>query len=257
MVTVSESNVDPLPSNNSATVATKLTNFTNGVPTAISINFTDVVNRGIYHSIPALVGRVSETNAPDNAGLAVFVTVQRQSDGKYYNGNGFIKQPTQLPATLVNGVFTLPQGSLPENLPGSPRLQDDTYILTALGTDRVGTQGIARVTLIIDHTPPTITIATPADSTLVRGITVISGKATDAPGGTGVQKVLVSLVRASDGKYFDGKAFVTPPLIKGVPQAPTLTAGYDPKTGTWAVRTGLPTQSDLTTGLYRNLSYSD
>ena len=219
----------------------------------VSAQFTNVATGDVYRSLPTLIGTVGETNAPANSNLSAQVTVQRVSDGQYFNGNGFSATPLLLPATVSNGTFVLPAALLPNN--GlRQQLADGQYNLTVMARDGASHSAGQTITLTIDGTPPTISIATPGANATIKSLSVISGKATDATGGTGVQQVVLFLIRASDGDYFDGTAFVTPAKVGGVTQFPTLTTGYDPKSGSYARRNGLPSATDLTAGNYRILA---
>ena len=195
---------------------------------------------------------MSESNAPVGTTLTVSVSIQRGSDGKYFNGTSWSATPTFFPTTVDNGVWVLPAGVLPGGANGQP-VGDGKYTLTAVATDNNGQRASAVVTLTLDHTAPTITITTPATPTVLE-LTTIAGKATDATGGTGVKQIIVFLIRVADGKAFNGTAFVTPLKIQGVPQLPALTTGYDPQHGIWARRAGLPTAAQLTPGNYRILA---
>ena len=104
--------------------------------------------------------------------------------------------------------------------------------------------------LILDHTPPTVSITTPQDNSMLNRLDLILGRAGDTPGGTGVRAVTVSIKRIGDNKYFDGTAFVTPPVVNGTAQLPVLATNYDPQTGIWTRRKGLPNGADLQPGKY-------
>jgi len=217
----------------------------------LSVNFNNVNNGDVYRSLPTLVGNVAEALAPANATLNVQVSIQRQSDSKYFTGSSWSASPVFFPATVANGTWTLAAGVLPTNTPNGQFLIDDKYNLTALATDNGGRSASASLTLIIDHTPPTISITTPRDKAVLSSLTAIGGKVADAVGGTGVQKVLLTLVRVSDGKQWNGASFVTPPTIQGKVQAVVFLAQGDVSKGVWVRRSGLPTGNNLTAGEYR------
>ncbi|MBV9470441.1 MAG: hypothetical protein JOZ57_14480 [Abitibacteriaceae bacterium] len=221
--------------------------------TNLSVGFSNVGNGDIYRGFPTLLGSVMESNAPPTTTYTVQVSIQRGSDGKYFDGEAWSATPTFFPATVANGTFVLPAGVLPSNAAGQ-NVADSQYTLTAVATDNSGQRASATITLTIDHTAPTIKITTPALAATVRQLQVIGGTATDAKGGTGVQKVLVSIVRVADGKDFNGTTFVTPPKVSGVPQTVMLNANYDPKFSNWALRQGLVGNKNFTPGNYRILA---
>ena len=223
----------------------------------VSVNFTRPGAGAIYRSLPAIEGSVSESNAPANAALTVQVSVQRHSDSHYFNGKTWGATPTLFAATVSGGVtsgtWVLPAHLLPLGTNGQ-NFKDDKYVLTATATDNRSHTAGASVSFSLDGTPPSLTITTPAAAATVRELPLIAGTALDAPGGTGTHEVTLFLLRTSDGKYFDGTAFVTPPKVKGVVQFPALTTTLDPKSGHWTRRTGLPTPAQLLPGSYRLLA---
>ena len=168
----------------------------------------------------------------------------------YYNWNKRAFLPTYSGA----GSETLVPGTGVWTLTGLPTLPTGFYGFRATATDfsgNVSSSPFTRFTVLstgpTDNTLPTISISTPAANATLKTLTIITGQVAAASSGAQVQAVLVQIVRVSDGKYFDGTTFVTPPTGAGI----ALPAGYDLQHGNWARRTGLPTAAQLTPGTYR------
>ena len=66
----------------------------------VSVGFSNVGNGDIYRNFPLLLGSISETNAAPDSQLSVLVSVQRQSDGKYFDGVAWSAAPAAFPATM-------------------------------------------------------------------------------------------------------------------------------------------------------------
>lgn len=187
-----------------------------------------------------------------------FVAV-RQSSGPAFAATtpavGSAGTVTETIGTLANGssaTFTLVVQVAANTANNTPL--NNTVTATSASPDAISANNSAVATTTVkDHTAPNITITSPAGPT-VRELPTIAGKAVDAPGGTGVQKILLYLIRAADGAYFNGTAFVIPPKVKGIAQAPALSISYDQKGGNYARRAGLPTPAELIPGAYRILA---
>ena len=170
--------------------------------------------------------------------FAVKLSLKRLQDNKYWDGTAFVSDPT----VTVTGVANDSSFLVPTNrLPHGRFLNEGAYSLTVTVTDSQSHSGTVTERITVDKTPPVVTL------NALTTLSAITGTATDT-GGSGVQRVFLLVRRISDGKYFNGTAFVTAPTVQGVVQTPMLTTSYDPKSGHWARRSGLPT---VTSDSYR------
>ena len=161
--------------------------------------------------------------ADDNLQVAsAQFSVQRQSDGQFYNGASFQSQEIFLDATLTRAQdsvtraqdsVTRAQGSALRGDQASFSLDldlpDGVYSLVSRATDTAGNlqtsaSSIAGVT--IDTTPPTVVIdSAPLNNEDYPGF--VDGTADDSS--AGVELVEVSIQRQSDDKYWNGTVFVS------------------------------------------------
>ena len=161
---------------------------------------------GAWYNAAGWTGTISGT-ATDGSGSGVNlvqVSIQRNSDGKYWNGSGFnASGQTWQNAT---GTATWSYGNLT-----SDKLSDaTTYIVHVQATDNAGNvQTIpSAATFGYDTDAPTSQITFPVDGNEYNaaGWQAITGTARDT-GGSGLNKVQVSIQRDQDGRFWDGSGF--------------------------------------------------
>ncbi len=179
-------------------------------------------------------------SASDNAGgsglAEVRVAIRRLSDGAYWNGTAFTSTVASVAATISGTNWSL------RNVPPPSLIVAGSYEITAVAIDRDGNQARARVVAPInpDSTPPTVKITDPHPSTLFRSIERVSGTVADNPGGIGVDRVVVGILRGSDQKWWNGHAFTD----TFTPLRATLSGS------TWSLTSNLPPASQTPRGSY-------
>lgn len=208
---------------------------------APSVSFTQPVDGAAVTTLTAIAGIATDNgpNGPNNpAGVtAVNLTIRRISDGLYFNGSGFSSTRSNLSATLdaTTGTFRFTS----EELSGL-ELQDGQYRLEATATDVAGNSATTQITVTLDRTKPvSVEFDSPRDGALVSVFPAISGTVLDANSGS-ISRVVVSIIRNSDGLFFNGSGYTTTPT-----QLPTSVSG------TRFFYTGaLPQGAALTSGSY-------
>jgi hypothetical protein len=148
-----------------------------------------------YKSTPAF-GSVT-----DAGGVAsVKATLQRASDGLYWNGTSWISTPVQLAATLstINSNWKLPMDFLTHG----------RYTIAVIASDKAGNSAsIPARDFWIDTIGPTSTISTPANGSTLTSLPAASGTAVDS--GSTVSAVSVAMMRSRDGYWWNGSTFVS------------------------------------------------
>lgn len=202
-----------------------------------TVTFTRPTNGTRISDLTPITG-----TAVDNTGGSgisrVLLQIKRSSDGRYWSGRNWSITPVALPTDLgANNTWTRSGG------PGGINLRQDTYFLTAIAFDRTGNRRSSTVSVrVVDTTPPTIAITSPAPNVLQGSFPQITGTITDAAGGTGPARVLVSIRRVSDGFYWNGSTFVR--------EASTIPATLTGNGTTWAVTQNLPRGTALRSDTY-------
>ncbi len=160
------------------------------------------VNGQLRSDFGVIVGAASDNVG--GSGLAqVRVSIRRLSDNAYWNGRAFTSTVASVAATVSGSSWSL------RNVPPPSLIVPGSYEVTAIATDNDGNQARARVLTPInpDSTPPTIKITDPHQSTLFRSIDHVTGTAADNPGGIGLDRVVVGILRDSDKQWWNGRAF--------------------------------------------------
>jgi len=192
-------------------------------------------------STPGL-GDVCGTAGDDLSGVQSVQVAIRDASGKFWNGSTFVDNagtPLWHPATLG----TADSWSFPFTPPA-----DGSYTLLAKSTDRVGNQSAVTTTAFgqqADNVAPTVTITFPAGGASYRSATYNSGCGTAmadicgsaSDNASGVGSVQVSIIRASDGTWWNGTAFVAGGQI-WLPASGTASWSYpfSPTVGTYAIQ---------------------
>lgn len=143
-------------------------------------------------------------------------SIQRQSDGKYWNGSTWVSLTTYL-GTTHSGTTQGTSVDWTSNAILPPWL-DDTYTVIARATDRAGNTTDSSLVTFSINTPTTalLTITQPTDTATYTVATIplsVTGLVKDASTGPGFNSNATSftLQRQSDGKYWDGSSWLTTP----------------------------------------------
>ena len=212
-------------------------NFSIDTTAPVSVAFTRPTNGARISDLTPISG-----TATDNTGGSgierVLLQIKRSSDGRYWSGRNWSRNEIALPTDLgANNTWTRAGG------PAGINLRQDTYFLTAIAFDRTGGRRSATVSVrAVDTTPPVIAITFPAPNALQGSFPRVSGTITDAPGGTGPARVLVSIRRTSDGFSWNGSTFVR--------EAATIPAALTGNGTTWALTQNLPRGAALRSDTY-------
>jgi hypothetical protein len=152
-------------------------------------------NDGNYKVVYGANGTAADAGG---SGLAnVKLTLQRASNNLYYTGSGWSATKTEL---AVDGAANWSWGF--------PYLADGQYFLQAVARDVAGNVGYSNTVSFninnsSDATPPTVSIASPANGNSYQVVYGANGSAADT-GGSGLSTVRLTLQRASDNFYYTG-----------------------------------------------------
>ncbi len=159
-------------------------------------------------------------SAIDNAGVtdggsvsSVNIILKRNQDQKYWDGSRWVSTPVLLPTVLrdeqfvysLGVVWTAPAPGM--TLPTGSALGSGTFVITAEATDASGNVSRASETVTADRRPPTLSIITPRNGTVVTNLAT-RGSARESSSESGVDRVTFTLRRHSDDKYWNGTAWV-------------------------------------------------
>ncbi len=138
--------------------------------------------------------------AKDNFGGSgldkVLLFLRRKSDGKYWTGREWGTASFALRPSITGQ-----QWRYQTNLTSSTLLPG-AYTLVAIAYDRVGQRTTVSKDVVIDFTPPTITITSLSRGYMYSAMPAISGIVLDNLGGSGIERVWVLIQRKSDGKFW-------------------------------------------------------
>ncbi|MBV9468514.1 MAG: Ig-like domain repeat protein, partial [Abitibacteriaceae bacterium] len=193
---------------NEATPTGFTVTITNQTPDLVppTISLTSPVDGSLVTAMPAIYGTAQDD--PLGRGLQqVSVTIQRNSDGLYWNGSTWSGPITDLPTNLF-GINGWSLNSVP--LPTGANLADGKYTIVATAMDVAGNTASAVATISVDATPPNISMTAPVTGS-AQSISIISGTAIDTPAGSGLQRVVVSILRSKDGQYWTGSGWTATP----------------------------------------------
>lgn len=212
-------------------------NFSIDTTAPATVTFTRPLGGARISDLTPLSGTATDTAG--GSGIArVLVQIKRSSDGRYWSGRNWSISQIALPADLgANNTWTRAGG------PAGINLRQDTYFLTAIAFDRTGNRRSSTISVrVVDTTPPVIAITSPAPNALQGTFPTVTGTITDAPGGTGPARVLVSIRRLSDGFYWNGSTFVR--------ESATIPAALTGNGTTWALTQNLPRGANLRSDNY-------
>jgi peptidoglycan/xylan/chitin deacetylase (PgdA/CDA1 family) len=160
------------------------------VPPVLTI--TTPVNNITYHSVTA-AGTVTDAGS----GVAgVRTTLRRPIDGLYWNGTTWTTAASILPAQVNVNNWSLPLTFL----------ADGRYSLSVSATDKANNVSSSLLRdFVLDNAAPTVGILTPATGSTITSLTSATGVANDVGG---LQQVVTSLMRNSDGYWWTGSTWV-------------------------------------------------
>jgi putative cell wall-binding protein len=209
-------NFDPASQDNTPTydvdaISTDLLGNGSAADPVLSVTI-DNVNPTVAITSPAIddvltgtTKQITGTAADTGSGVStVSVSIQRDSDSKYWDGATWVSGLTWLKATGTDS-WTYDWTFDPASQDGSPK-----YTIGAKAEDVPGNVGTATdVTgVTVDNVGPVTAISTPLSGAMLTGSSKeITGTATDA--GSGVASVELTIQRDSDSKYWDGSGWVT------------------------------------------------
>lgn len=166
-------------------------------------------------------------------------SVQRLSDGKYWNNFGWVDFEQHLSVGLSGTTWSKTTG-----LPVGKDLDAGAYRLRIEAFDKTLNQAADEVTVTIPEAP-VISITKPLNGSIISELATITGTAKDPAQGS--LTVKYSVQRLSDNRYFNGSTWV----ISHPAVAPSSTATYDDATNTWQSSGLLPSKTQLISGAYR------
>lgn len=211
-------------SNNAGVTDTNSINVALGVPDhtppVVKINTPTALTP--YNIFPIIKGVANDR--PRGTGLSrIVVTIQRNSDGLYWDGSVFSFSRAFLPTTT--SPKPMPGSSETVNwtcndVPPSNVLRDGTYQIIARAYDIAGNYAGSTIFIYIDQQAPTIAFTTPLNGATVNGLSLIRGTMQDNVGGSGIKQVRLSIRRDIDGKYWNGTTFTT-----GLTNLPAILSG--------------------------------
>jgi hypothetical protein len=158
-----------------------------------AISTAGCFNADMWQGVGAIVGSASDAGS----GIAlVEITVQRASDGLYYNGSSWGSSLTWLSVS----------GTTAWSRPFAPTVET-VYTVHSRAVDNCGkVQAIlGEATFSYDDTPPQSEVATSGCFSADTWTGAITGTASD--GASGIEYVEITLQRASDGLYYNGSSW--------------------------------------------------
>jgi len=167
--------------------------------TAPIVAITTPAFKASINALPSIAGTVSDAGA---GAKAPTLLLQRLSDGQYWSGSAWGVPPANL-ATVLSGA----NWSRTTALPATTNLADGAYHIAVIASDNVGNTAGALSYFTVDKTvPASVTFIAPTPGSTVNSLPLVYGATSDNAGGSGIARVVFSLIRASDSKYWSGSA---------------------------------------------------
>ena len=201
------------------------------------ITIVKPANNDLVGEIGPISGTTSGANDGPNDTVRVAVSIQRDSDGLYWNGSTYVAEETLLPATLAaNGTWTF------NNVPKDNNLPSGSYTIRASGFDANNNRSQSSIKLRIsnDKVAPTLTLDDPKAGATVRQLERVGGTVSDNVGGTGLLRVGVAILRQRDQLWWNGRAWTDQFTL-----LPATVSGTD-----WQVTSSLPRTANTPAGGY-------
>jgi hypothetical protein len=191
--------------------------------------------RGSAVDVYALPGR----GVIPTSGLKSIVLQLQRADGQFWNGRSYQRAPFNLRTRLLDRSFF----ALVDTMPPPALAPAGLYKWTAVATDNANNVARAVQNVVVDITPPTIAITTPAgDASNLARVTRLDS----VSGHVAADAVVVELaVRRSDGRYWNGRSYQVAPISGSV----------RPSAGGWSFPAlALPSGANLPPGRYTILA---
>ncbi|MBV9868494.1 MAG: Ig-like domain repeat protein [Abitibacteriaceae bacterium] len=196
------------------------------------LRFNSPINSAVLQKLPTISGTAVDN--PGGTGISrVDLTIFRIGDNKFWTGTGWGAY-TPLVTNFRGSTFTRSGG-----LPTGTNLTQGSYILTAIAYDKAGNSIQADNLVRVDtKAPRSVTVTSPAPNEVVRSLATIRGTAIDDT--VGINNVVVTLRRNSDGLFWSGSSWGTIPA-----RLTTVFDGFN-----WSRNSGLPSGDTLNDGSY-------
>ena len=210
------------------------------VPAADSIAPTVVMVAPVAGTAGTVLPTALMTGSDDafGSGLASIGLQIKRFDNQYWNGSAWAGAAFNLPTTYSS---TSKKWSYGGTLPTAVLLLEGQYQLIAVATDVAGNMSTAGVAVTIDKSVPTAPVFTrPTEGASITALPPVEGRALDNNGGSGVDRVVLTIRRQSTGLWWNGTAWVADAF-----SLPTTFAAGD-----WTVSDGLPGGADLPLDYY-------
>ncbi len=200
------------------------------------VTVTAPANQSTINAFATIAGTAIDNSGSGIAGNSVNFTLFHVSTGQYWSGTDWVNTQVQLSASINSGtnVWTW-NGKLPNSPDGS--LRTGEYALSASTHDNVGDNsvpqsGVNNITFIVDVNPPSVSISSPADQSIITAQNYsFSGTASDD---FAVDRVILFIRRNSDSAYWNGSGWIADPL-----QA-NLSSIYTSSNQSWVSNSNLP-----------------
>jgi hypothetical protein len=159
-----------------------------------------------YNQAISRLTRIAGTVQDTGSGLErLELFLQRDRDNRYWSGRNWGITPIVLRPVVTGSTF-----SLSENLPNDLNLLAGNYLIYVAAVDRAGNRVVVSSRVrVTDTVSPALTIEAVDRDTRGGRILRIRGTLVDEPRGSGPDRVVLFLRRASDGRYWNGTAWVT------------------------------------------------
>lgn len=229
-------------------------------PNTIAVSATDAAG----HSTTVLRHVVLDLSAP-------IVTIDSPTDGTVFGpGGATIGVVATIDDLTATHVTSTPPGIdvlLPASggiATGAVQLVEGTNTITVTATDATLRHGSSSITVVLDTTPPVVTVAAPAAGAAVRGTVDVQALASDELPGSGVATVMLAI----DGNVFatftsapfessldtrllnDGPHVVTATATDGKGNSDTATIAFQVDNTAPNVSITAPIAADLLSGTF-------
>ena len=156
-------------------------------------------------SLTEIGGTASDPSGIQDNDIAL--TLYSDVTGEFWTGSAWTSTLTVLHATVSgNGHWSY------TSVPTGSNLNSGRYYVSASAVDRAGNSsqpqvGVNNTTFVVDNSPPTAGITSPANNSTIETKTYsFSGVANDS---VGVQRVVLFIRRNSDGLYWNGSTWIS------------------------------------------------
>jgi hypothetical protein len=199
-------------------------------------------------SLQTLSGVVTDANGGADI-HRVDMTLERTSDGKFWNGTTWVEGWGQAILTATLSSHSNPNSRTWTYSSGPPdySLMAGNYHLHTEAYDQGQKHSGAGADFTVVGAVPTVSIVSPAPGNTVSSLQTLSGVVTDADGFANIHRVDMTLERTSDGKFWNGtewKDFWWQAILTA-----TLSSHSNPNSRTWTYSSG-PPDSGLLAGNY-------